>query len=320
MPDDILLSQTQNTASHAAAPASDTVPVKTLAELPKAASINDSDIFLVQNSTTTQYGQISQLLEKFSDRIMQQTLNRFHPVGSLYLTVTNTNPGTLLGGTWERYGNGKVLMGVDENQTEFNTPAKTGGAKTVSLSHSHTVTSHAHSVGGHAHSINGHSHTVNNHGHSMGSHSHTVNNHTHYVQGHSHTVNSHKHLQTMGSNSSYFYFRCDAPNGQLNQNGTVGYWDVKSAASRAGAFDYTSSVAPGTSATALNTDGSAPGTSAFSGNTGNTAPGTNSVGLTTNNSTAFNTGSSAPGTNSQLSAAQSILPPYQTCYIWKRKA
>ncbi len=33
-----------------------------------------------------------------------------------------------------------------------------------------------------------------------------------------------------------------------------------------------------------------------------------------------NTGSTSPDTNSKLSSTQSILPPYTTCYMWKRTA
>jgi hypothetical protein len=68
-----------------------------------------------------------------------------YPVGALYLSVTNTNPGTFLGGTWVAWGSGQVPVGVDTGQTEFNTVEKTGGEKTHVLttaempSHSHTA-------------------------------------------------------------------------------------------------------------------------------------------------------------------------------------
>ena len=52
-----------------------------------------------------------------------------YPVGSIYLSVNNTNPGTLFGGTWVRWGNGRVPVGVDTSQTEFNAVEKTGGEK-----------------------------------------------------------------------------------------------------------------------------------------------------------------------------------------------
>jgi len=62
------------------------------------------------------------------------------PVGFIYISTVNTNPGTYLGGTWSAFGVGKVLVGVDTGDVDFNTPEKTGGAKTVSVpAHTHSV-------------------------------------------------------------------------------------------------------------------------------------------------------------------------------------
>ena len=62
-------------------------------------------------------------------------LNLIYPVGSIYMSVNNTNPGTYLTGTtWVAWGSGRVPVGVSSD-TEFNTVEKTGGAKT----HTHDV-------------------------------------------------------------------------------------------------------------------------------------------------------------------------------------
>ena len=70
------------------------------------------------------------------------------PVGSLFLSAVATDPATLLGyGTWQAYAAGRVLVGLDAGQTEFDTLGETGGAKTHTLttaempSHDHPVTS-----------------------------------------------------------------------------------------------------------------------------------------------------------------------------------
>lgn len=60
-------------------------------------------------------------------------IDAMYPIGSIYMSVNSTNPTTIFGGTWERFANGKVVVGVDENDTDFATIEKTGGAKT----HSH---------------------------------------------------------------------------------------------------------------------------------------------------------------------------------------
>lgn len=60
--------------------------------------------------------------------------NLIYPVGSIYISVNNTNPSNYFGGTWVAFGTGKTIVGVDTSQTEFNSVEKTGGAKTVTLS------------------------------------------------------------------------------------------------------------------------------------------------------------------------------------------
>jgi len=79
----------------------------------------------------------------------QATINaHVYPVGSIYTAVVATNPATLLGvGTWTAFGAGKVLIGIDSGDTDFDTVLETGGSKTDS----HTLTtseipSHTHTA------------------------------------------------------------------------------------------------------------------------------------------------------------------------------
>jgi len=67
---------------------------------------------------------------------VQAALQALHPVGSIYINATNsTNPGTLLGfGTWTAFGAGRVPVGFNASDTDFDTAEETGGAKTVSSS------------------------------------------------------------------------------------------------------------------------------------------------------------------------------------------
>ena len=74
------------------------------------------------------------------------------PIGSVFLSVVSTNPATLLGfGTWSAFGAGKVLVGLDSGDVNFDTAEETGGAKTVQSSAqtfagaaSTTVVNHVH--------------------------------------------------------------------------------------------------------------------------------------------------------------------------------
>lgn len=51
------------------------------------------------------------------------------PVGSIYRTTINKNPNEILGfGTWERI-KGKFLVGLDEDDPDFNEAGKIGGSK-----------------------------------------------------------------------------------------------------------------------------------------------------------------------------------------------
>ena len=75
-------------------------------------------------------------------------LEKVYPVGSVYINASvSTNPATLLGfGTWTAFGAGRVLVGLDSTDTDFDSAEETGGAKTHTLttseipSHTHTTT------------------------------------------------------------------------------------------------------------------------------------------------------------------------------------
>lgn len=56
-----------------------------------------------------------------------------YPVGALKFSSDNVNPGTYLSGTtWAAWGSGRVLVGYDAGDADFDTAEETSGAKTVS--------------------------------------------------------------------------------------------------------------------------------------------------------------------------------------------
>src|SRR3990167_9158783 len=84
------------------------------------------------------------------------------PVGSVFIAVVDTDPGTLLGyGTWSAFGAGKMLVSLDSGDTDFDVAEETGGAKTKTIaqanlpnistgagtSHNHTQDAHSHVLG-----------------------------------------------------------------------------------------------------------------------------------------------------------------------------
>jgi len=76
-------------------------------------------------------------------------LETVYPVGSVYTNKTvSTNPATLFGfGTWTAIA-GRVVVGLDAGQTEFDTAGETGGAKT------HTLTAAESGLPAHHHATN----------------------------------------------------------------------------------------------------------------------------------------------------------------------
>jgi len=70
-----------------------------------------------------------------------------YPVGSIYLNASvSTNPATLLGfGTWVAFGAGRVPIGLDSGDTDFDTVEETGGSKTHTLTEAE-MPSHTHNI------------------------------------------------------------------------------------------------------------------------------------------------------------------------------
>jgi hypothetical protein len=73
-----------------------------------------------------------------------------YPVGSVYTSVVATNPNSLLGvGTWVAFGAGRVLVGINASDSDFNTVEEVGGAKTDSHTLSiNEIPSHVHGYTG----------------------------------------------------------------------------------------------------------------------------------------------------------------------------
>lgn len=76
----------------------------------------------------------------------QSFFNLIYPVGSIYMSVNPTNPSELFPRTaWAEWGKGRVPVGVDASQAEFNKVEKTGGSKSVALT-GNQLPAHNHNV------------------------------------------------------------------------------------------------------------------------------------------------------------------------------
>lgn len=68
-------------------------------------------------------------LLEYADSQIKINVDLAHPVGSLYFSTDPTNPSQIFGGTWVAWGAGRVPVGIDTNDSDFNAIEKTGGNK-----------------------------------------------------------------------------------------------------------------------------------------------------------------------------------------------
>lgn len=70
--------------------------------------------------------------KSFIDGFVSACLLKIYPVGSIYMTVDkDKDPAAFLGGTWERWGQGRVPVGVSENEndSDFGKVEQQGGER-----------------------------------------------------------------------------------------------------------------------------------------------------------------------------------------------
>ncbi|MCJ7834552.1 hypothetical protein MUB23_03975 [Cuneatibacter sp. NSJ-177] len=191
--------------------------------------------------------ELDRVLKTLDDKISELNSNLFlrvYPVGSIYMSTSSTNPGTLFGGTWEAWGSGRVPVGVNSSDSDFSPAGKTGGTKTINLSHSHTVSSHTHTIS--------HSHTVNSHVHTTNGHSLSINE----IPSHSHSINKALRLPSSGAGWSFGGW---SSGNNLNQEELTTTGSVGAGASHG--HGNTGEASPATGgASSVNSGGASPGT------------------------------------------------------------
>ena len=83
---------------------------KNLEEIAKQYSQNETDL------NNAYLGEI----DENSASIVSQLINVIYPVGSIYITTNEQNPGEYLGGEWESYGEGRTIVGAGTGTDENN--------------------------------------------------------------------------------------------------------------------------------------------------------------------------------------------------------
>lgn len=74
---------------------------------------------------------------------LRHVLNHVYPVGSIYMSMNQVDPGTLFGGTWERVQDRFLLA----SGSTYGAGTTGGSADSVVVSHSHEQTAHSHGFG-----------------------------------------------------------------------------------------------------------------------------------------------------------------------------
>ena len=123
--------------------------------------------------------------------------NLFFPVGSVYITYTNQNPGNFLGGTWTQFGQGRTLIGQgtgNDGSTSMSFATNSEGGE-----YSHTLTTDE------------------------------MPSHSHYINGYSNAFGSKYYYNLVGGSNTYGSKNTDATGGGQSHNNiqpyiTVFFW------------------------------------------------------------------------------------------------
>ncbi len=249
-------------------------------------------------------------VENLVKQAKTDTKNEMYPIGSIYISTKETSPSDFIGGTWERYGKGKTLIGLDESQTEFDTVNETGGQKNITLkvsqlpSHNHSIpilTGTTSQSGAHTHSYDKANTSTNGTAISV-----------EQMPKHTHTQNAHSHT-AIGN----FYGHTTWPN-QTFPTGYLFKWshDYLANASLTGGSGPWASVAMGSTSSNAAVNQDTGGGQEHAHKIGFTQPNTGSSGLhthelTTQASTTGNAGNTTPD-------SINVQDPYITVYMWQR--
>lgn len=80
-----------------------------------------NDLSNFKTETDTRFSTTKEELTSLITTTIDNTINSIYPIGSVYISLTETNPGTYLKGTWEQFGQGRTLIGVGSGNDGTNT-------------------------------------------------------------------------------------------------------------------------------------------------------------------------------------------------------
>lgn len=109
-----------------------------------------NDLSNFKTETDTKFTTTKEELTSLINTIIDNTINSVYPIGSVYISLTETNPGTYLKGIWEQFGQGRTLIG--EGTGDDGTDSQTFTADSTGGEYKHKLTvdempSHKHARG-----------------------------------------------------------------------------------------------------------------------------------------------------------------------------
>lgn len=229
-------------------------------------------------------------------------LKKVYPVGSIYMSTTEQDPSAFISGTsWERWGQGRVPLGVGQDTGTSNYPnANAKGGHEKLQSHTHKVTATGSVDSGTASGNTGnqsadHSHSLSlTSGAESASHSHSVSGTSGAESAHTHKAANGSYAVGSGSASTYTYF---------TNGGATSPQNTGAGSSHSHSFSATSGA------------NSAGHTHGVSGNSG---------GVSANHTHSFSSahshgfsGTEAVSTSAGTGNAENV-PPYITCFMYRR--
>lgn len=164
-------------ASHQSPAAGETfkVPYITVDAMGHVTEASEHAVTLPATSITVDDELSTESANPVENKVVTQAIHGLidiiYPVGSIYMSVNSTNPSQLFGGTWVAWGSGRVPVGINNSDNDFDAPEKVGGEKKHTLTidempkHTHTFTGSSAKTNGQSTSTSGEIST--NHSHSV---------------------------------------------------------------------------------------------------------------------------------------------------------
>lgn len=97
-----------------------------------------NDLSNFKTETDTKFTTTKEELTSLITTTIDNTINSIYPIGSVYISLSETNPGNYLKGIWEQFGQGRTLIGEGTGNDGNNTMKFTAGSTGGNYEHNHT--------------------------------------------------------------------------------------------------------------------------------------------------------------------------------------